>query len=172
MIEVKAPNNYMSIWKKDTNVPIVFLAGSIEMGTAEKWQDRVASMLKDEKVILLNPRRDDWDSSWKQTIDDPQFSEQVRWEQLGLIHSDIVFFYFDSSTKSPITLLEFGQVLERSWHTSVNESEMCQMIVCCPQGFWRRGNLEVLCKDNGLELYNDLDSAVECLRSYITDRSN
>lgn len=163
MIEIKAPNNYMQEWKKDTNVPIVFLAGSIEMGTAEKWQDRIASILQDEKVILLNPRRDDWDSSWKQTVDDPQFTEQVRWEQAGLIDSDTVFFYFDPSTKSPITLLEFGQVLERAGAGDVN----CKMVVCCPQGFWRRGNLEVLCIDNGLKLYNDLESAVECLRSYI-----
>ena len=137
------------------------------MGAAEKWQDRVASMLKNEKVILLNPRRDDWDSSWKQTVDDPKFAEQVRWEQLGLYLSDIIFFYFDPSTKSPVTLLEFGQTIERAWKSSVNESNRHRMVVCCPQGFWRRGNLEVLCKDNGLELYNELEPAVECLRSYI-----
>lgn len=162
MIEVKAPNNYLSEWSKNTSIPMVFLAGSIEMGSAEKWQDRVAKMLQDEKVILMNPRRDDWDASWKQTVDDPQFAEQVRWEQQSLWHSDIVFFYFDPNTKSPVTLLEFGQVLERS--LTIRKP---QIIICCPQGFWRRGNLEVLCKDNGLELYSELEPAVECLRSYI-----
>jgi len=89
MIEIKAPNNYLSEWAKNTSIPILFLAGSIEMGAAEMWQDRVAKILQNERVILLNPRRDDWDSSWQCTIDNLQFVQQVRWEQQGLLHSDV-----------------------------------------------------------------------------------
>jgi hypothetical protein len=60
----------------------VFLGGSIDMGAAELWQDRLVKDLEDyDSLVLLNPRRDDWDSSWTQ---DPtpgtQFYEQVDWE--------------------------------------------------------------------------------------------
>lgn len=51
----------------------VFLAGSIEMGSAENWQARVERELADYDVLIFNPRRDDWDSSWVQSINNPRF---------------------------------------------------------------------------------------------------
>lgn len=74
MIEVKAPHPY----KKTKHM--IFLAGSIEMGKAIDWQTKVTEALKNHDITILNPRRDDWDSSWKPTIDDPKFREQVEWE--------------------------------------------------------------------------------------------
>jgi Nucleoside 2-deoxyribosyltransferase like len=51
------------------------------MGKAEQWQERIADALSGAgDLIILNPRRDDWDDSWQQRADDPQFSEQVSWE--------------------------------------------------------------------------------------------
>jgi len=76
MIEIKAPNSY----EKHGDRIKIFLAGSIEMGAAEKWQDKIVQALTDKDVLILNPRRDDWDSSWKQTKDNKQFREQVEWE--------------------------------------------------------------------------------------------
>ena len=88
---------------------IVFLSGSIEMGAAKDWQARVATALKrDSNVVILNPRRDDWASSWVQSIDNPQFNQQVAWELDGLGKADVILMYFDPTTKSPITLLELG----------------------------------------------------------------
>jgi nucleoside 2-deoxyribosyltransferase len=123
MIHVKAPNR----------VKTVFLAGSIEMGKAEMWQDRLAAKVADiEDVVLFNPRRDDWDSSWKQ---DPtpgtQFHEQVSWELNNIESSEIIVFYFDPNTQSPITLMELGYVL--------GLKKRC--IVCCPNGYFRKGNV-------------------------------
>ena len=40
--------------------PKVFLAGSIEMGRAGDWQQDVQDALADLDVVLLNPRRADW----------------------------------------------------------------------------------------------------------------
>src|SRR5947207_12517647 len=58
----------------------VFLAGSIEMGEAEQWQKRIVAALSGAgDLVILNPRRDDWDGSWEQRADDPRFSEQVNW---------------------------------------------------------------------------------------------
>src|SRR5262249_52806894 len=58
----------------------VFLAGSIEMGTASAWQDALTAALADRDLVILNPRRDAWDASWSQSIDNPMFREQVEWE--------------------------------------------------------------------------------------------
>lgn len=56
MREVKAPSRSALDMR-------VFLAGSIEMGQAEQWQERVVHALSDAgDLVILNPRRDDWDS--------------------------------------------------------------------------------------------------------------
>src|SRR5690348_10901789 len=108
---IKAPDNF-----KDNDWPpiTIFLAGSIEMGKAEDWQTKVQNFLEPYLGIILNPRRDDWDSSWVQTVKNPQFSEQVRWEQSGIEYADVIFMYFDPKTQSPITLLEFGQCVKKA----------------------------------------------------------
>ena len=128
MREIQAPNE----WKRKEDEPVIFLAGSIEMGSAVQWQKAVVSMLSKKEVLLLNPRRNDWDPSWVQSITNPQFKQQVVWELRGLENCDTVFMYFDPDTKSPITLLEFGLHFNKT-------------VVCCPPGFWRRGNIEVVC---------------------------
>ncbi|WP_299314919.1 nucleoside 2-deoxyribosyltransferase domain-containing protein [uncultured Aquimarina sp.] len=118
----------------DKNVS-VFLAGSIEVGVAERWQNKVIKVLSEENITLLNPRRASWDVSWKQEIGNPVFKEQVNWELEALEKSDMVIMYFDKNTKSPITLLELG-LFARSR----------KLIVCCPDGFWRKGNVDVVCE--------------------------
>jgi hypothetical protein len=134
----------------------VFLAGSIEMGGAAPWQDRAIDALADLDVVLLNPRRPDWDASWRQSIDEPRFREQVEWELAGLEEADVVAMYFDPATRSPITLLELGFVAARAPQ---------RMVVACPQGFWRRGNVEVVCARYGVRRVEALDELVEEIRA-------
>jgi len=113
----------------------IFLAGSIEMGKAENWQERIIKELAHYRGIILNPRRDDWDSSWVQTIDNPQFREQVTWELCALEQADIIVMYFDPNTQSPISLLELGLFAKSN-----------KLIVYCPEGFWRKGNVDIVCR--------------------------
>ena len=89
--------------------PTVFLAGSIEMGQAEDWQSQVGQALSDLDIIVLNPRRDEWDATWMQSFSNPQFRQQVEWELTGLEHASIIAMYFARSTKAPITLLELDE---------------------------------------------------------------
>lgn len=131
----------------------IFLAGSIEMGVAEQWQERLAESLKQHDVTLLNPRRHDWDSSWVQSISNPQFSEQVTWELKGLEMVDMVVFYFDPSTKSPITLMELGYVL--------GSPSAANIVVCCPKGFWRKGNVDIICARNFVPVVETFEELVE-----------
>jgi hypothetical protein len=127
-----------------TDNPSIFLAGSIEMGKAEEWQKKVEVELKDYDITILNPRRNDWDSSWKQEINNPQFFEQVNWELDGLEKADVVAMYFASNTMSPITLLELGlHAAER------------KVIVYCAPDFQRRGNVEIVCKRLKLPFFTD-----------------
>ena len=124
------------------------------MGVADNWQTSVARDMTDYNVVLLNPRRDDWDSSWRQSIDDPQFNQQVTWELDGIDDSDIVIFYFDPNTKSPITLMELGIVANKQWGS---------VLVCCPDGFWRKGNVEMVCDRYGFPLINTYEEMMELL---------
>lgn len=150
MIMFKAPEFYPIMLNR-----MVFLAGSIEMGVAEQWQERLAKMLDDTNYFILNPRRDDWDSSWVQSIDNHQFKEQVNWELNGLEKSDIIVFYFDPNTKSPITLMELG------YSCGLNATK----VVCCPEGFWRKGNVDILCQRNNIATVNSLEEVAEFVKN-------
>ena len=150
MIEVQAPQPW-------SGGPLVFLSGSIEMGAAERWQDVVIAALREVSGVVLNPRRDDWDSSWRQDRTDGRFVEQVTWELAALAASDIVLIYFAPGTKSPITLLELGLRLG-------NDHLPDQTVVCCPDGFWRRGNVELTCLSRGVAVLPDLAAAIEVVK--------
>jgi hypothetical protein len=137
--------------------PSIFLAGSIEMGLAEDWQTRVQSELKDLNITVFNPRRDDWDSSWTQEQSNPQFNAQVNWEMNRLEECDIMFMYFSPETKSPISLLELGSYGPRNIS-----------VVCCPLGFWRRGNVEIFCTRHDIPMFDTLDEAIGALKTKIS----
>lgn len=149
----------------------VFTAGSIEMGAAEHWQERLVHAFDDEDhIAFFNPRRDDWDSSWVQSIDNPQFNEQVTWELEHIDYCDAVVFYFDPNTKSPITLLELGLVagLRREQNWRANKP----VIVFCPEGYWRKGNVDIVCdKFNLTRVSSWKDLELELLDEYVKFRN-
>lgn len=152
---IKAPSTIIY----GTGRPIVFLAGSIEMGQAEPWQAEVETYLQDLDIIILNPRRDDWDSSWEQSYENPKFREQVEWELLGLEEANLVAMYFSPGTKSPITLLELGLCLRAT-----------NLIVCCPRGYWRRGNVEILCRRYDVPFFETLDGFKVAIREFLEEK--
>lgn len=151
-MQVIKPN---SKFQKTEHNCSVFLAGSIEMGKAEDWQKRIVHHFIKTEVTLFNPRRDDWDSSWTQEQSNPQFNYQVNWEMNRLEEADIIFMYFSPETKSPISLLELGL------HANDN------MIVCCPKGFWRKGNVDIVCTRYGIPLFENLEDAIGALSTKI-----
>jgi hypothetical protein len=121
---------------------VVFFAGSIEMGAAEDWQASLTAALGERDVIALNPRRDEWDASWRQSIDEPRFRGQVEWELDGLERADVIAMWFAPATRAPITLLELGL-----------HARGGKVVVGCPEGFWRRGNIEIVCARFGVPLH-------------------
>lgn len=136
----------------------VFLAGSIEMGRAEAWQATFEKQLADLPVAVLNPRRDEWDASWVQSMTNPQFREQVEWELEGLERASLVAMYFAPDTKAPVTLLELGLAARSK-----------KLVVCCPDGYWRRGNVEVVCARYAVPLAADLGELIQVVRDRLRE---
>ena len=134
----------------------LFLAGSIEMGKAVNWQEQVTKKLKGNNITILNPRRDDWDSSWKQSIHNRKFNEQVTWELRALEKCDIIALYFDPKTKSPISLLEFGLFAKAE-----------KLVVFCPKGFWRKGNVDIVCAMYGIHQANSMKEFITLIKYYL-----
>lgn len=140
--EFKAPEN-ISLRNRR---PSVFLAGSIEMGNAPDWQPAIAAYLLSKGFNVFNPRRDDWDSSWKQEFTDPQFFQQVVWELDALEEANHIVMYLAPDTISPISLLELG-LFARSG----------KLHVVCPPEFKRRGNVEIVCAKYGVPMYEKIE---------------
>lgn len=88
----------------------LFLAGSIEMGICEDWQQKTIDIIKNDSKIFMN---------------------------------------FEEETKSPITLLELGLYIKSN------------IVVCCPNKFWRQGNVDIVCHRNNIPLFDNFDLAVE-----------
>lgn len=136
--------------------PCVFLAGSIEQGKAKDWYPLVQNQLQNEPGILLSPRRENWDPTWVQHPSNKPFREQVDWELQGILEkSDIVFFYFQEQTLSPISLLELGIVL----------AAKKPVIVACEPEFWRRGNIHITAEYFGIPVYDSLGQGIDALKT-------
>lgn len=154
---IKAPEPF----KQDDRLTL-FLGGSIDMGAAELWQDRLAQDLEDyDSIVILNPRRDDWDSSW---VQDPtpgtQFHEQVSWELQHQSDADLIVYYFAADSKAPITLLELGLFGGSN------------VLVCCPREFYRYGNVKMVCEAFSIDFVETYDQMVTHLRAVLDEEYN
>lgn len=143
--KTKTPENHFSI----------FLGGSIENGKAELWQDKLSSALIEtfNNIVIFNPRRESWDANLSNTIENPIFEEQVSWEYEHLEKSDYILLYFQPGTLSPISLLELGLFAGKS-----------NLIVCCPDGFWRKGNVDFICKKFNIPTINNYMDVLNYLK--------
>lgn len=139
----------MNIGTRLRNKPSIFLAGSIDMGLAENWRLRFSQKL-DRKYNVFNPRRSDWDPTWSNDYENPQFYQQVNWELNALESSDIILFNFLPESKSPITLMELGAF-------GINESRVQIPVVLCPKGYEKKGNVDIFCDRYNITLYDRED---------------
>lgn len=137
----------------------IFLAGSIEMGSAEDWQKQVSEQLAAQPVVILNPRRADWNPAWKPEITDPHFQQQVEWELNALEKADLIIMYLAPGTQSPISLLELGLYAQSG-----------KLLVCCPAGFWRKGNVDIVCEKYGIQQFESLPALMAALEKKLSQR--
>jgi hypothetical protein len=127
------------------------------MGNASDWAEIVTEGLSDLDIAILNPRRDDFNAKLKQDVTNPQFVEQVTWELDGQDNATAIVMHFDAEGESPITLLELGLYAASGRIAAVH----------CPVGFWRRGNVEIVCKHHNIPFVDSLDELVEKARDML-----
>ena len=147
------PTEYLSAIEYSLHTKKVFLGGTIDMGNSEDWQDKISSQLEGS-VLIMNPRREQWDSSWEQTKENKEFVAQVNWELFHLEKADYVIIYLAAGSASPISLLELGLHLKSG-----------RVLICCPDGFYRKGNIDVTAEFYRNRVFTSLDEIVEFLNS-------
>jgi hypothetical protein len=127
----------------------IFLAGSIEMGKAARWHEdaarRIASAWDGGDIHFYNPRREE-------AFTPDMELDQIRWEQRRLLSCDYIFMVIDPHTKSPISLLEFGEFIASG-----------KMFVVCPESFYRYNNLVVTADVYGQKIFPTIDDAISML---------
>ncbi len=138
---------------KVKKVESIFLGGTIDMGVSIDWQAEIIEALKDIEVNIFNPRRSNWDSSWVQKMSNPVFKHQVTWELSCLEKADLVIIYFAPNSQSPITLLEAGIFHKKN------------MILCCPEGFYRKGNIDIVCERYKIPLVETIEDLITYIKN-------
>ncbi len=73
----------------------------------------------------------------------------MEWELAGLDCADIIFLYLDPATRAPISLLELGLHMRSG-----------KLIVVCPPGYFRHGNVVVTCQRYGVPVYETLGAGI------------
>lgn len=159
MIEICPPQD-ISNYGCEFDIFKLFLGGSIENGAAKPWQRQIMPKLKKTEGVIFNPRRPDWNSSWKPVASNKKFREQVEWELTGLEICDAALMYFDPATKSPISLLETGLFA----HDRLPGGIRSKLHVVCPNGFWRKGNVDIVCGRYEINQYASLSKACEAIK--------
>lgn len=136
-----APQN---IAKREPGIVYWFLAGSIEMGKAENWQESMESFFEEHGCGTFNPRRPNFDATQKQEYENPYMYQQINWEYNALEKADRILVYLQPDTLSPITLMEVGKYCDAK-----------KMFVVSPPGFWREANVECFCDRYGISLFDN-----------------
>lgn len=127
-------------------VKSVFLAGTTSKVDTSDWRETLSTSLSDVPVTIFNPYRADWDSSWREDINFTPYREQVEWELEKQDKADFVVVYFHPATQAPVSLLEFGLCARVPG----------KALVVCPEGFWKRGNVQVACEKYGVEMVDSV----------------
>ncbi len=113
-------------------------------------------MLSEAGITIYNPHRADWDSTWREDVNFAPYREQVDWELDKQEKADVVVVYFHPATQAPISLLELGLCARTPG----------KAIVFCPEGYWKRGNVQIVCRKFDIEMVG----SIEGLRNAIVKR--
>jgi len=125
----------------------VFLAGTIDNGDSENWQEKVIERFKaNPNIRFYNPRRKSWDKN----ASEDELIYQIQWEQEHLDKADLIIMAISDNSKSPISLLELGLYAKDQ-----------KMIVFCNDKFYRYMNVKLTCEKYNIPLYNNSIDEIE-----------
>ena len=127
----------------------VFLAGTIDMGSAVDWQAEAAELFgaKAGSFLLFNPRQQEWHPEREGEMD-----YQVGWELEHLERADYILMNILPGSLSPITLLELGL-----------HARGGKLYVVCSPGFSRYDNVRITCARYSVPLFSSLEEAIEAI---------
>ncbi|KKY31937.1 hypothetical protein UCDDA912_g08069 [Diaporthe ampelina] len=136
----------------------IFLAGPTEISWREDFIAALRQRLTATSLTIFDPFQPRWDSTWREDVDeDPRFAAQVGWELAAQDRATAVAVFFHADSRAPVSLLELG-LCARSG----------KAVVGCEPGYWKRGNVQAVCRRYGVPLADSLgglaDIAAEKLR--------
>jgi len=148
---IQCPAEYLA---KEATAPSLFLAGGIT-GCLE-WQTKLLLHLEKENVVIINPRRKDFD------VSNPNMErEQIEWEYRHLNRSDIVSFWFPCETLCPITLFELADMVALSKHTNL------KVLVGCHPEYKRIRDIKIQLglRDKRIEVVESLEELADQIKA-------
>jgi hypothetical protein len=135
--------------------PSVFLAGGIT-GCAD-WQAHVCAQMAQDRVLLLNPRRADFDIAQGDSA-----AQQIAWEWRHLHdpRTTVTLFWFACETVQPIALFELGDAL----------ASRRRIVVGTHPAYPRRADVVLQAShfDPDLIVHDDLDAVVDATRAVLS----
>ncbi|KAI0103361.1 hypothetical protein GGR51DRAFT_561789 [Nemania sp. FL0031] len=131
----------------------VFLAGTTTSVDNVDWRQKLSDVLRNHPITIFNPNRPDWDSTWREDVDFKPYREQVEWGLKKQEEADLVIVYFHPATLAPISLLEFG----------LSARIPGKVVAIAPQGYAKRGNVQLVCEKYGIDFLQDMDNLHETI---------
>lgn len=132
---------------KEESKGYYFLAGSIDLNLPNNWRKEVIEELEDS-VHFFDPIRVN-----HEMLNNAQMREHIEWELDALSLSDKILLNFLPDSKSPISLVELGLYAKTD-----------KLIVVCPDKFYLRRYVSVLCNKYNVPFFNSLDKAIQYLK--------
>lgn len=131
-----------------SDIPLVFLAGAIDMGEADNWQERVIIALEQiDDFVLLNPRR--------KVFTEETETEQINWELNALEMCNLIMMWFPKDADAPISLFETGLYLRSG-----------KLLLGVENGFFREKNLLITAQKYHVPVHHSLDQLIEIVISH------
>ncbi len=129
----------------------VFLAGTaVRTAGAKDWRTALTEALAHvPELTILDPYRPDWDAGWREDESFAPFRDQVEWELDMQARADLVAVYLYPGTQAHVSLLELGLAVGSGNGDSDGSDGV---VVCCPEGYWKRGNVSIVCRRFGVEM--------------------
>lgn len=125
----------------------IFLSGSIT--GAEDWQTEATHILLPH-FDIINPRR-----KGVVHLDPKEERVQIPWEHFYLNLSDIILFNFRPETLAPITLFEYGKMLEKTKRT------WQRLYVCVHPDYERKNDIYIQTELENPELAKNIFDNLE-----------
>lgn len=139
----------------------LFLAGGIS--DCYDWQKDAVTALTHLSVVLVNPRRANFDISKPE-----EGVVQIKWESNYLSQCSQILFWFASETVCPITLFELGAALERRRNAMEYDGNLQQLFIGAHKMYPRLLDVQVQSKLYGHGVVTDFSKLMQMVVDYNT----